>query len=140
MRNELGPKFGRINEDNPLLVPQSCFGYKLLEIWLVCPQNGTAVLNGIIRGNAAEYLPAKPAQIATANLSLCPLPKRQARSMLTGCVCPLPGSSLAPLCFLASTSRARACRREAKPKPSLSKAFQTTLTQGRCVCGFLLTF
>ena len=31
------------------LEPQSRLGTKLLEIWLVCPQNGTAVLKGLIR-------------------------------------------------------------------------------------------
>ena len=29
------------------LEPQSRFGDKLLEIWQVCPQNGTAVLKGL---------------------------------------------------------------------------------------------
>ena len=32
-----------------LLAPQSHFGDKLLKIWLVCPQNGTAVLKGLRR-------------------------------------------------------------------------------------------
>ena len=30
--------------------PQSRFGDKVLEIWAVCPQNGTAVLKGLIPG------------------------------------------------------------------------------------------
>ena len=30
-----------------LLGPQSRFGDKLLGIWVVCPQNGTAVLKGL---------------------------------------------------------------------------------------------
>ena len=30
--------------------PQSRFGETLLEIWLVCPQNGTAVLKGLKLG------------------------------------------------------------------------------------------
>ena len=30
------------------LEPQSRFGDKLLEHWVVCPQNGTAVLKGLI--------------------------------------------------------------------------------------------
>ena len=32
------------------LEPQSRFGDKLLENWVLCPQNGTAVLNGSRRG------------------------------------------------------------------------------------------
>ena len=30
------------------LEPQSRFGLKLLEFWVVCPQNGTAVLKGLV--------------------------------------------------------------------------------------------
>ena len=37
-------KYGR--NYNPL-EPQSRFGDKLREVWVVCPENGTAVLKGI---------------------------------------------------------------------------------------------
>ena len=42
------PKFGRNVSTSTLLEQQSRFGNKLLAIGVVCPQNGTAVLKGLI--------------------------------------------------------------------------------------------
>ena len=41
------------------LEPQSRLGTKLLEIWLVCPQNGTAVLKGLTQNRRDANLVSK---------------------------------------------------------------------------------
>ena len=48
-RTDSGAEFSHVspNHSLTLLEPQSRFGGKLLGIRAVCPQNGTAVLNGL---------------------------------------------------------------------------------------------
>ena len=44
---KISQKLGKQFYTLTLLGPQSRFGGKLLELWVVCPQNGTAVLKGL---------------------------------------------------------------------------------------------
>ena len=62
-----------------LLGPQSRFGHNLLEIWLVCPQNGAAVLKGLKASSASA---SSASSSASAPASVPPSSLRALRRLL----------------------------------------------------------